>query len=1074
MRRHAWTVLAFALLASAQLAAQVTSGEIAGVVRDPSGAAVADATVVVKSMDTNASREVTTSADGLFRAPLLPVGSYEVSVSKAGFARYIQGPIVLRLNQTANLDVNLEVSGVTETITVSTDAPIINTTNAEVGVNFESKRITEIPLAPNRNVLNIALNVAGVSQLSSGQSVFASSGNNGLDGGVNFSVNGMRTRSNNFMLDGQDSNDPSVTGAIQSVNNPDIVAEFRLITNQPTAEYGRAAGSVVNIITKSGTNDVHGSLFWFHNSNKLNAASNLDKARGLTEAPWRINNQEGGTLGGPLYIPGVYNGRDRTFFFGSLQRWTDRAVGSGSTIRGVPTEQGRQVLQPFASRPTVGALLEYLPAAQTPSGQSARFTAGGTEYTVPLGSLTGANNQQFDDWQWSGRVDHRISNKHNLYGRYMYDDSAGTGFGQATPPGNATVNPARRQAVTSALTSTFSPTMFSEFRVSYQRLATTTTAADPRSEAIPSIEVNELGMTGFNAAATRTGFGLAVNLPQFRRNNTYQLQETIGVLRGAHSMKFGIDFRRQDVVSFFLPTLRGRLVYETLQDLVDDLAQIANINSPLPGGKTNQYYKFYDYFFFAQDEWRVRSNFTLTYGLRYESPGNPIQNLADANAAIMAANNGDPRYRLEPVPPRDSNNWSPRFGFNYRFGKGPGALNWLTGDGKLVMRGGYARTYDVAFINIALNVGTAFPFLNATTLAPRTPNSLTALRAAALAPITGDPLQITQTQVTGDFRSPYADQFSFQFQRQLYTDWAFTAGWVGTKGGALFQTIDGNPTIPGSNPLARVNPAIGVRRVRANTANSIYHSLQTSLEKRLSRGFSMGAHYTWSAFIDLASEVFNPAVNGDVAVSQDSFNRRADRGRSTFDRPHRFTATYVYELPVMREQQGAIGKILGGWQINGFLTFQSGAPFTPLAGIDPGRRLSGIDALVGNAIRANAVAGRDVARMRIEDIYSFNIPAAVAGSRNSLFTNVTADAPLGTAGRNILRADGIGNFDFGAFKNTRVAEKHNIQFRAEFYNLTKTRNYGIPESRVNSANFLNQWGTDGGTRRITLGLRYVF
>lgn len=1055
------------------LAGQATSGEILGMISDATGAAVPAATVTVKSLDTNAVREATTSDDGSFRFPLLSTGSYEIVVEKNGFATYKQGPIVLRLNQSANLDIKLEVSGVTETITVSSDAPLINTTNAEVGVNFDSKRISEVPLAPTRNVLSLALNVSGVSQLSSGQSVFASSGNNGLDSGVNFSVNGMRTRSNNFMLDGQDSNDPSVTGMIQSVNNPDVVSEFRLITNQFLAEYGRSAGSVVNIITKSGTNSLHGSAFWFHNSNKLNSRSNLDEKIG-PEAPWRINNQVGGTLGGPVRIPGVYDGRDKTFFFGSLQRWTDRALGSGSTINGAPTEAGRQVLQPFSSQPTVKALLDFVPAAQSPTGQVARFTSGGQTFEVPLGQLTGATTQRFDDWQWSARIDHSISSAHRLMGRYMYDDSAGSGFGQATPPGLSTVNPNRRQAATAALTSTLSPTTYNELRVSYQRLATTTEAVDPLSETIPSIEVPELGLTGFNAASSRTAIGLAVNLPQFRRNNTYQLQETIGLIRGTHSMKFGIDFRQQDVVSFFVPTIRGRLVYNNLQDLVDDVAQTATINSPLPGGQSNQYYKFNDYFFFLQDEWRIRPSFTLTYGVRYESPGNPVQNLADVNAQIVAANNNDERYRLNPVPPRDNNNWAPRFGFNYRFGQAPGPLRWLTGDEKLVMRGGYSRTYDVAFINIALNVGSAFPFLNASTLAPRTPNTFAALRAAAGAPITGNPLLITQTQVAADYRSPFAEQFSLQLQRELASDWALSIGWVGTKGTALFQTVDGNPTVPEVRPLRRVNPEIGVRRIRANTANSIYHSLQTSLEKRLSNGFSMGAHYTWSAFIDLASEVFNPAVSGDVAVSQDSYNRANDRGRSTFDRPHRFSTTFVYELPFLRQQQGAVGKILGGWQVNGFLTFQTGAPFTPLAGIDPGLRLSRIDALVGNAIRANVAGTGDLARMTVAEIYAFNTPQAVANSRNSLFTNVTADSPLGNAGRNILRADGIGNLDFAAFKNTKVAENHTIQFRAEFFDLTNTRNFGIPESRVNSANFANQWGTNGGNRRIVLGLRYIF
>jgi len=1051
----------FVLLWAANLPAQVTSGEILGTVQDQSGGIIGDAKVTVRSLDTNAAKEIMSSSDGRFRVPALPPGAYEIIVEKQGFARFVQGPVTLRLNQSADFTVKLQVSGVAETVTVTGDAALVNTTNAEIGVNFDSRRISEVPLAPSRNILNLALNVAGVSQVSTGQSSFASGGNGGTDGAPNFSVNGMRLRSNNFMVDGQDSNDPSVTGLSQGINNPDIVAEFRLITNQFLPEYGRAAGSVVNIITKSGTNQYHGSAFWFHNSNPLNSRSNTEE-RAFPEAPWRINNQFGGTFGGPLLVPGVYNGKDKTFFFASLQRWTDRRLGSGSTLNGAPTEAGRAALQRVASRPTVKALLDFVPVAQEPIPQTASYNFGGQTTVVPLGRLTGSTTNTFDDWQWSNRIDHRFNDKHQIGARYLYDDSVNNGGGQATPPGNTTLVPTRRQSATAYWTQTFSPTMFGELRTSFSRFASVTTAADPRSESIPSIEVPEIGLTGFNADATRTAIGLAVNLPQFRRNNLYQVQYTLGWLKGAHSMKYGIDFRRQDIVSFFVPTIRGRLVYNTLQDLVDDVAQVATINGALPGGQTNQYYRFNDFFFFLQDEWRISPRLTLSYGVRYESSGNPMYSLRDLNAPIVAAAGGDERYRLLPIPPRDNNNWAPRLGFNYRLRDG------------LVLRGGYSRTYDFAFINIALNVGSAFPFLNAVTLPARTTNAFNALRDAVARPSIPNPNALTRTIVDNNFRSPYAEQFSVQLQKSFAKDWAVSLGWVGTKGTALFQTVDGNPMIPGTNGTTRVDPTIGVRRLRANTASSVYHSMQLSLERRLTRDFTMGTHYTWSTFIDSASEIFNPAVSGDVAVSQDSFNRAADRGRSTYDRPQRITTTFVYELPFMRTQQGVVGRILGGWQVNGFLTLQSGAPFTALAGIDPGFRLSGIDGLVGSAIRPHLAGSQALSQMTVAEIQAFNTPTLVANTRNSLFSNVTAAGPLGGAGRNILRSDGIGNFDFGAFKNIKLHEQHRVQFRAEFFNLTNTRNFGIPESRINSANFLNEWGTNGGNRRITMGLRYVF
>lgn len=1048
------TFLLLVLAGSLSALAQSTTGTITGSVFDERQAVITGATVTVRSLQTNASRSMVTDSDGRYRFSGLPVGTYEITVEQSGFAKFVRSPITLNVNQVAVLEIAMQAARVQEVITVTADVTLLNKANAEVGVRFDPRRISELPLAPNRNILNLALFAAGVSQLSSGNSAFAT-------GGVNFSVNGMRLRSNNFMVDGQDSNDPSITGLQQPFNNPDIVQEFRLITNQPAAEFGRAAGSVVNIVTKSGSNEFHGSGFIFHNDNALNSRSNLDK-RNFPDAPFRDENQFGGTLGGPIL-------KNRTFFFGSLQRWRDRQLGSGTTINGVPTEQGRQMIQQLAgNRPQVQALLQFLPAAQAPLGRSVPLTVGGQSVQIPVGSLSGSTAQKFTNWQWSGRVDHRFSDDHSLGGRYLYNDQLNSGTGQATPPGLTTVNPARQQAMSLYSTNVLTPRLLNEFRISWQRLGTVTTASDPASETIPSIEIPELGLTGFNAAASRTAIGLAVNLPQFRFNNTYQIQETVSYTRGAHAMKAGLDFRRVDVKSFFFPTIRGLLRYPTLQRFVDDNAEAANINKPLPGGQAIQYYKWYDYFAFVQDEWRVTPNFSLNLGLRYETPGNSYDSLLPVNQRIIAANSNDQRFALTPVPQRDTNNIQPRFGFSWNPRTESGSwLGWLTGGDKLVIRGGYARTNDYVFINITLNTASAFPFvaaINNSNLA----NAFTVLPTLSFRP-GQDPLSFTRTIVGADFRAPYADQYTLEVQRELTNDTVFRIGYVATKGTALFQTIDGNPALPrtaSSQPLVRVDPTQGVRRLRANAAASIYHSMQMSVERRLSRGLSAGAHYTWSAYIDDASEIFNPSVSGEVAVSQDSFNRRADRGRSTYDRPHRFSANVVYDVPIFTEQTGLLGHVLGGWQVNAFITLQSGPPFTVLNGADPTGALAGIDGLVGNAIRANVNTNLDVASMSVEEIVR-------AGGR-SLYAALVAPQRVGNIGRNVLRADGIQNLDFGIIKNTRITENHRIQFRAEFYNATNTRNFGIPEARLNSGNFLNQWGTNGGNRRVILGLRYTF
>jgi hypothetical protein len=1037
--------------------AQTNTGTIEGVVADNQSAVIPGATVTIRNIGTNATRTLVSEADGGFRFLNVPVGQYELTVELSGFAKHVRSGITLSINQTAVVDVQIQPAGITETIEVRADAPLLNTSNAEVGVRFDTQRVSELPV-PSRNIFALALSAPGVSQLGSGQSEFAS--------GTNFSSNGMRVRSNNFMIDGQDSNDPSVTGRQQPINNTDVIQEVRLITNQFAAEFGRAAGSIVSVATKSGTNTFRGSAFAYHNDDNFNSRSNLDKRAGRDEAPYRKENQFGGTIGGPIL-------RDRTFFFGSYQRWTDRQLGAGFTLTGAPTEAGRQVLESVAgSRPQVQALLRHLPAAQAATGQSATFTLGGQTYTVPLGSLTGSSSIVYNNNQAMSRIDQQIGGSHTLVGRYLLGHTPDNyGSGQVTPPGLTTINPSNQHSMNVWLNSVMRQNVSNEFRVAWSHLGTRTDAQDATSQEIPSIEISELGMVGFNAGTNRTAIGLAVNLPQFRYNDLFQLQNNLTYVRGEHMLKAGFDVRRQYVKSFFFPTIRGLLRYPTLNAFVSDVAEAANINKPLPGGEEVNYYRWWDQYYFVQDEWRVHPSLTLNIGLRYELPGNNIQSLIDLNESIVSTNAGNEVFRLRPVPERDTNNFEPRVGFNWSPTTSPdGLLGLITGGDKLVLRGGYARTHDFAFLNIALNIVSSFPYvaaINRSNLA----NAFSVLQATPPGVPPGtDPNFLTRTVVADDFRSPQADQFSLELQRQLWQNVALRVGYVGTFGKDLFQTLDGNPRQPFSTQ--RVDPTRGVIRLRANTAESWYHSLQTGLEKRLSGGLSAGVHYTWSKYLDTASEIFNPS-SGEVAVSQDSFDIKADKGRSSYDRPHRLTGNFVWEFPWLREQSGVLGKILGGWQFGSFFTFQSGAPFTVLNGADPTGALAGIDGLVGNAIRPNINTDLDLSNMTIEEI----LDAGGASLFRRLCGNVSATCAgerVGNVGRNTLRADGIGNVDVSLVKNTRLHGSQNIQIRIDMFNATNTRNFGIPDGRVNSTNFLNQWATDGGNRRIWVALRYMF
>jgi outer membrane receptor protein involved in Fe transport len=1058
-----------------------TTGSISGEVRDEKQAVIPNATVTVRNVKTNETRTAQTDSDGRYRFTSMAVGDYEVIVESSGFAKYVQSGITLVLNQPATVDVTMKAGGVTEVVNVVENASMLNTTTTEVGTRFDTRRLSELPIATNRNVYNIALSAPGVSQLQSNQS--------GFTNGINYSANGGRLRSNNFLLDGQDNNDFGVAGAVVQLNNPDLIQEVRLVTNQFSAEYGRNSSSVFNAITKSGSNEYHGSGFWFHNDNHLNACSNLNKTAGFCNkaatdpakkiAPFRIENQLGMTIGGPLHLPRFgeggptyISGKDRTFFFFALQRWWDRRLGQGVTIQGVPTDAGRQILQTQAgTRPQVQALLSFLPPAQAPNGQSRPFTIGGNTFNVPLGSLTGSSSFVFNDWQQSIRIDHRLNGNHNLSGRYIYQDQDTVGSGQSTPPGYESSNVSRNQGVNLSLNSVLSSKIVNEARLAYLRAASATVASDLRAEAIPSIQITDLGMTGLNAGATRTAIGLAANLPQASFRNTYQIQDNLSYTSGNHAWKVGTDIHRSQLHQLFKPTTRGHLVFADLNAFVNDIANV-QINRDLPGVARVLHLDWYDFYLYGQDEWKVKPNLTLTLGLRYENAGQPIQDLVKFNDPVLAASGNDPRYKVKPIPKRDTNNWEPRFGFNWNpHTSNNGILGYITGGDRLVVRGGYTRTHDYAYTNIALNIWSSFPFVAAFNLT-NVPNAYATFKTLPV-----NPAIFTRTQVTPDFQSPVYDSFSFELQREVTRDLVFRVGYVGSKGSGLFESIDGNPvvfrsTIPtAADPAVRVDPTTGPIRLRANSGSSIYHSMQASMEKRLSRGFSAGVHFTWSSFIDSMSEIFNNS-NAEIALAQDPYNRRLDRGRSSYDRPLRLAGNVVYELPYYRDQQGLVGRLLGGWQLNSNFNFQSGAPFSPLNPSDLSGTLGGLASAVGIATRPNVNTSLDLSRMSVEQLFALR--GTVNASGNALFKALVNGQRIGNAGRNSLRADGLNNVDFGLLKNTRIGENQRLQLRADFFDFTNTRDFGTPNSVVTAPGFLRQWDTDGGNRRIIVGIRYVF
>lgn len=1080
-----------ALVSSETLFSQSTTGTISGTVVDEREAVIAGAAVTLRNTETGFSRSTTTNSDGRYRFENVPTGIYQVIVEAPTFAKYIQNGITLDVSQNAVADAALRAGNVQESVTVNENASLLNTSTAEVSTRFDERRLSELPISANRNVLNVLLSVPGVSQLGPGQAAYAV--------GLSFSANGGRIRSNNFTIDGQDMNDPTFTGADVALNNPDAIQEVIIITNQFKAEYGRNSGSVVNFVGKSGTNNYHGSLFWYHNNEYLNSCSNLDKvASGAPtgfcnknaatderkRAPRRLENQIGFTFGGPLTLPWfgdgdgpkVWTGTDKTFIFGDYQRWSDRALVSGTTLKGAPTAEGRAVLQPFAAtRPQVQALLDFVPAG-TPNGTFATFS--GAPRLVELGDLTGSALFVFDDRQGSVRLDHRLNDKNLLYGRYRFDSQDSSGGGQVTPPGLTTASPSSSGAANIVLNSVLSSKFSNEARIAWTRFSAANDAQYPLSKTIPSIEIVGLGMVNslVLAGGGRTAIGFPSNLPGARTTGIYQATDAFSYVTGKHSMKFGVEMRRTDArLAVFLNT-RGSLTYTSpsppagapvdISNFINDSALSATITLRIPGGDTVSFYRWWELYAFAQDEWRIRDNFTLTYGVRYEYPGDPFSYLREVNKRVLAANDNNPAFRYSPQPKTDTDNFMPRIGFNWNpRTRGKGVLGFITGGDKLVIRGGYSRTYDANFINIPQNVARFFPFVANQSVSLN--GAFAAIQNTTVPNIT-QPNRLARTIVSEDFRAPAADQFSLEIQREVAKDIVMKVGYVRTRGTGLMQTVDGNPCLPGRNCRGifgnRVNPDMEIVILYTNSASSTYDALQISLTKRLSNNFSAGLHYTWSTFIDDASDVFAPSTS-EAGVAQDPFDRRSDRARSSYDRPHRLTGNFVYELPFYRRQNGFVGRLLGGWQVNSFFTFQSGAPFTVSLGADPACAVCGLS----NSVRPNLNTNLDLSSMTISEIRA----AGGASLFGPLF--LSAGQRVGNAGRNILRADGIRLVDFGIIKNTQLTETARIQLRADMFNSLNSRNFGIPNGSINSgANFLNQWATNGGNRRIILGARLVF
>jgi hypothetical protein len=972
---------------AASATAQVSSGSISGSVVDPSGAAVVGADVKAVSAGTNQSATTVSDTSGLFKLPLLPVGNYRVEVSKAGFRKTSLAGIGVTPGVDTGLgNIRLEIGSASETIEVTAATPLVETTQAQITNTFDSTYLNNIPgIQENQGLDNLAILLPGVSMT---RDLGFSNTN-----GVGFSVDGLRGRSNDQQVDGQNNNDNSVGGPGIFVGDTEFVNEYQITTNNFGAEYGRNAGSVVNIITKSGGNIWHGSVYGTESNSVLTTLTNQQEntvwGLGLKKPP-RFNDEfTGATIGGPWK-------KNKIFFFGGFDNeivssknlfadggLTPDATGIGQLAGcypGSPSVAALQGFGPFAIG-VGGPTSVGLPAIKNyPSNGFPGFVPndGGTGCNVELTGVQRTLSNGSHQYNWVSRLD-VTGSKDTVSARYIFQKLTffnGAGDGGAGYPVNV---PSLGQGLSLSWTHKISDRMINELRGSVGR-----TSVQFGGNSLGNTVPTDAGIAGALANISFStpgllGYGPATNLPQGRIVNTYQLQDNLSYVHGRHQFKAGVNYTLQKSPNTFLPNLNGAFQFT---DWGAYGANVPTFTSVTLGSPQLDFIE-HDTFLYVGDDWKVTDHLTLNLGLTYSYYGQPADLFHNNDVRQQS---GSQPFWLTSLPssvtvfpnlPAPKNSWGPSVGFAYAVGRG----GWLLGDNKTVFRGGYRLSYDPPFYNIYLNIASAAPQVLAQTIFPGQPLSAAPFGPAVRSQLSpfltlgvSDPRSFNQTSVTPNFHPDRVHSWSFGIQRELGAHAAAEIRYVGNHGQNLFQSINNNPYLgcgdPGCNggteamglkdaiaagvfnasllpagltpcpaasavvpsAIGRENCDEGVVRQRTNTAYSAYNALQAEFRtNNLFNQLTMKANYTWSKTTDNASEIFGSfAGGGTVAFSQSPFNfTTGEHGLSGLDFPQTGTVSFNEALPFFRAQHGFTGHILGGWSIAGSYLLQSGQPYTP-------------------------------------------------------------------------------------------------------------------------------------------------